>query len=97
MTQAPHAPLRVHVMGERAAAHSRATPEESAEIARLAKEAVAAGALGFTTSRTLAHKSIDGELTPSYDVGDDELVAIATAIGELGTGVLQLVTDFPDP
>jgi N-acyl-D-aspartate/D-glutamate deacylase len=96
-TQVPHAPLRVHVMGERAAAHSQATPEETAEIARLAKEAVAAGALGFTTSRTLAHKSIDGELTPSYDVGDDELVAIATAIGELGTGVLQLVTDFPDP
>jgi N-acyl-D-aspartate/D-glutamate deacylase len=96
-TQVPHAPLRVHVMGERAAAHSQATPEETAEIARLAKEAVAAGALGFTTSRTLAHKSIDGELTPSYDVGDDELVAIATTIGELGTGVLQLVTDFPDP
>ena len=96
-TQVPHAPLRVHVMGARAAAHVEATPDEIAEMARLAREAVAAGALGFTTSRTLAHKSISGELTPSYDVGAEELAAIAAAIGELGTGVLQLVTDFPDP
>lgn len=95
--QVPHAPLRVHVMGERAAAHVEATPAEIAEMARLASEAVAAGALGFTTSRTLAHKSINGEITPSYDVGADELAAIAEAIGTLGTGVLQLVTDFPDP
>ncbi|MHA6793437.1 N-acyl-D-amino-acid deacylase family protein [Pseudonocardia bannensis] len=95
--QVPHAALRVHAMGERAVAHAAATPEEIALMARLAKEAVQAGALGFTTSRTLNHKSIDGELIPSYDVGADELTAIATAIGETGTGVLQLVSDFPDP
>ncbi|NMH95943.1 N-acyl-D-amino-acid deacylase family protein [Pseudonocardia acidicola] len=95
--QVPHAALRVHAMGERAAAHAEATPEEIALMARLAKEAVQAGALGFTTSRTLNHKSVDGELTPSYDVGADELAAIAAAIGETGTGVLQLVSDFPDP
>jgi N-acyl-D-aspartate/D-glutamate deacylase len=84
-------------MGARAAAYEEATPEEIALMAKLAKAAVRAGALGFSTSRTLNHKSIDGELTPSYDVGADELVAIAKAIGETGTGVLQLVTDFPDP
>jgi N-acyl-D-aspartate/D-glutamate deacylase len=95
--QVPHAALRVHAMGERAAAHEEATAEEIALMARLAKEAVEAGALGFTTSRTLNHKSISGELTPSYDAGADELVAIARAVGETGRGVFQLVTDFPDP
>ncbi len=80
----------------RAAAHVQATPEEAAEIARLAGEAVSAGALGFTTSRTLNHKSIDGELTPSYGTGEDELVAIARAVGQTGRGVMQVVSDFTD-
>jgi N-acyl-D-aspartate/D-glutamate deacylase len=95
-TQVPHAALRVHAMGERAAAHEEATPDEVALMAKLAAEAVRAGALGFSTSRTLNHKSIDGELTPSYGLGAAELVAIAKAVGETGTGVLQLVSDFPD-
>ncbi|HTF45873.1 MAG TPA: amidohydrolase family protein [Pseudonocardia sp.] len=96
-TQVPHAALRVHAMGQRAAAHEEATAEEIELMAALAKAAVQAGALGFSTSRTLNHKSIGGELTPSYAAGADELVAIATAIGETGTGVLQLVSDFPEP
>src|SRR6185312_8897883 len=96
-TQVPHAALRVHAMGERAAAHEEATDDEVALMARLAAEAVRAGALGFSTSRTLNHKSIDGELTPSYGLGAAELVAIARAIGETGTGVLQMVSDFPEP
>ena len=96
-TQVPHAALRVHAMGERAAAHEEATAEEIAQMAALAKAAVQAGALGFSTSRTLNHKSIDGELTPSYAAGADELAAIAAAIGTTGTGVLQVVSDFPEP
>jgi N-acyl-D-aspartate/D-glutamate deacylase len=96
-TQVPHAALRVHAMGERAAAHEEATADEVALMAELAAEAVRAGALGFSTSRTLNHKSIDGELTPSYGLGAGELVAIARAIGGTGTGVLQLVSDFPEP
>jgi N-acyl-D-aspartate/D-glutamate deacylase len=95
-TQVPHAALRVHVMGERAVAGAPATPAELTEMAALAARAVEAGALGFSTSRTLNHKSIDGELTPSYDAGVDELVAIAGAVGRTGRGVLQLVTDFLD-
>jgi N-acyl-D-aspartate/D-glutamate deacylase len=94
--QVPHAALRVEVMGARAAAHVQATPDEAAGLARLAGEAVTAGALGFTTSRTLNHRSSDGELTPSYGTGQDELVAIAGAVGQTGRGVLQVVSDFAD-
>ncbi|WP_067650901.1 N-acyl-D-amino-acid deacylase family protein [Nocardia harenae] len=95
--QVPHAALRVHAMGDRAAAREEATPEEIALMAKIAAEAVQAGALGFSTSRTLNHKSVDGQLTPSYGSGADELVAIARAVGQTGTGVLQFVSDFPEP
>lgn len=94
--QVPHAALRVRAMGERAAAHTLADDEEIAMMAKLAAEAVEAGAVGFSTSRTLNHKSISGELTPSYAAGRDELVEISRAIGATGKGVLQLVTDFDD-
>jgi N-acyl-D-aspartate/D-glutamate deacylase len=95
-TQVPHAALRVHVMGERAVAGAVATDGEISRMAALAARAVEAGALGFSTSRTLNHKSVDGELTPSYDAGVDELIKIAAAVGGTGRGVLQLVTDFLD-
>lgn len=95
--QVPHAALRVRAMGERAAAREPATDEEIATMARLAQEAIQAGALGFTTSRALAHKSIDGQVTPSYGAGLNELAAISAAIGATGKGVLQLATDFDDP
>ncbi len=94
--QVPHAALRVHVMGERAVAGGAATDGEISRMAALAAAAVEAGALGFSTSRTLNHKSVDGELTPSYDAGVDELLRIAAAVGGTGRGVLQLVTDFLD-
>lgn len=95
-TQVPHAALRVHVMKDRAVAGGDATAEDRAEMAQLAAAAVRAGALGFSTSRTLNHRSIDGELTPSYDAGIQELTEIAAAVGSTGRGVLQLVTDFLD-
>jgi N-acyl-D-aspartate/D-glutamate deacylase len=94
--QVPHAALRVRAMGERASAHTLATDEEISLMAKLAVEAIQAGAVGFSTSRTLNHKSISGELTPSYAAGRDELTAIAAAISRTGTGVLQLVTDWDD-
>ncbi|HET6817541.1 MAG TPA: amidohydrolase family protein [Mycobacteriales bacterium] len=95
-TQVPHAALRVHVMGERAESGRAATPDDIASMAKLARAGVEAGALGFTTSRTLNHRSITGELTPSYDAGTDELAGIAAELGAAGRGVLQLVTDFLD-
>ena len=96
-TQVPHAALRVHVMGDRALAGEWASPDDVAAMARLARSGVEAGALGFTTSRTLNHRSVTGELTPTYDTDVAELAGIAAELGAAGQGVLQLVADFLDP
>ncbi len=92
----PHAPLRVYVMGERAAAREPATPEDVARMRDIARQAIDAGALGFSTSRTLNHKSSDGILTPTYAAGADELVGVAKGLRDAGKGVLQLISDFDD-
>ena len=95
--QVPHAALRLHVMGERGADHeSVATPEEIAEMGRIAAAGIEAGALGFTTSRTRNHRASTGEFTPTLTAERAELVGIAEAIGATGTGVLQMVGDFID-
>jgi len=90
----PHAPLRVFVMGERAAAREPATPDDVRQMQVLAREAMNAGAMGFSTSRTLNHRARDGWLTPSYAAGEDELTGIGQALREVGSGALQLISDF---
>ena len=94
--QLPHAALRVQVMGERAAAYAAATDSDIAEMACLAAEAVEAGAIGFSTSRTINHKSTSGEIIPSYDASARELVEIAQAIGATHKGVLQVANHYDD-
>ncbi len=95
--QVPHAALRLHVMGERGSHHEEAaTPEEIAEMGRIAADGIAAGALGFTTSRTRNHRTSTGEFTPTLTAERAELVGIAEAVGATGAGVLQMVGDFVD-
>ncbi|WP_149536761.1 N-acyl-D-amino-acid deacylase family protein [Siccirubricoccus phaeus] len=96
-TQVPHAALRIHVMGQRAADHEQANQADRAEMARLAAEAIAAGALGFSTSRALAHKTLDGRHTPTLRAAEEELADIGRAIGRLGRGWLQVISDFDEP
>ena len=94
--QVPHGALRVYAMGERGAAREPANAEDIALMARLAAEAVSAGALGFSSSRTIVHRTRRGEAVPSLGAPSGELQAIARAIGETGRGVLQLISDFDD-
>jgi len=91
--QLPHAALRVYVMGERGARRDPSTAEDNAMMARLAGEAVRAGALGFSTSRTLNHRTSTGDFTPTLKAGEDELAAVATAMRGQGRSVLQFVLD----
>ena len=65
--QLPHAALRVYVMGERGARRDPSTPEDNSAMAALAGDAVRAGALGFSTSRTLNHRTSTGDYTPTLE------------------------------
>jgi len=91
----PHAALRVYVMGERGAQREPSTAEDNQKMAALAADAIRAGALGFSTSRTLNHRNSRGEHTPTLKAGEDELTAIAAAMRKAGPGYLQFVLD-PD-
>jgi len=97
VTQVPHAALRVYVMGDRAVAREDATPEEQAEMAALAAEAIEAGALGFSTSRTINHKTKAGVHTPTLGAPAQELIEIGRAVGKTGKDWLQLISDFDEP
>ncbi|MGH9001224.1 MAG: N-acyl-D-amino-acid deacylase family protein [Acidimicrobiia bacterium] len=94
--QVPHAAVRVHVMGERGANREPATDDDIAAMAGLTAEAVGAGALGFSTSRTLNHRTSTGDFTPTLTASAAELAGIAAALGRLGRGVIQLLSDFTD-
>jgi len=92
--QLPHAALRVYVMGERGARRDPSTTEDNKAMAALAREAVRSGALGFSTSRTLNHRTSTGDYTPTLKAGEDELTAIAGAMQAEGRSVLQFVLDL---
>src|SRR3954468_9062080 len=89
-TQVPHGAVRAYVMGDRGAKNQPATPEDIAAMAEIVREGIEAGALGFSTSRTIAHMAIDGEPVPGTFAAEDELFGIGKVLGELGRGVFEL-------
>ena len=90
----PHAALRAYVMGDRGGDHmERPTAGEVDRMAYLTAEAMEAGALGFSTSRTHAHRSRDGLNIGTLTAEDPELLGIAAALRRTGKGVIQLISD----
>jgi N-acyl-D-amino-acid deacylase len=89
-TQVPHGAVRGFVMGERGARNEPATEVDIEAMAQIVREGIQAGALGFSTSRTLAHRAIDGEPVPGTFAAEEELFGIGSVLGELGTGVFEL-------
>ena len=96
-TLLPHAALRVYVMGERAIQHEQANQEDIAKMRDLTREAMQAGAFGFSTSRTISHKTLAGDLTPTLRAHEDELTGIAMGMKEAGSGFLEIVSDWNEP
>jgi N-acyl-D-aspartate/D-glutamate deacylase len=95
--QLPHGALRLYVMGERAARLEEATEEDAVAMRELTTAAMRAGAIGFTTSRTLNHRTASGDPTPSLRATAHELEMIAQGVADAGTGVMELISDFsPD-
>jgi N-acyl-D-amino-acid deacylase len=89
-TQVPHGAVRAYVMGERGARNEAATADDIEAMRAIVLEALRAGALGFSTSRTTGHRAVDGELVPGTHAAEDELFGIGSALGEAGTGVFEL-------
>jgi N-acyl-D-aspartate/D-glutamate deacylase len=96
-TQVPHAAVRVFVMGQRGVAREPASEADAAAMARIAAEGIKAGALGFSTSRTINHKTKAGAHIPTLDADEAELTAIAQALRGIDAGWLQVISDFDDP
>ncbi len=94
LVQVPHDPLRMYVMGERALAHTAATPAEIDAMAVLLRQALEAGALGLSTGRSDNHRTSEGKDTPAANASAQELTGLAGALKGLNHGVIQLVSDY---
>jgi len=95
----PHAPLRVYVMGDRALNLEDANQEDIARMRQITADAVRAGAWGFSTSRTISHKTLAGDCTPTVRAQEAELTAIAMGLKDAGAGFIEMTSDWntPDP
>ncbi len=95
--QVPHGSVRVYVMGERGAHNESATPADIARMAALVRDGLRAGALGFTTSRTMLHRAKNKEVVPGTFAGEDELIGIGRALAAAGHGVFEMASDLVGP
>ncbi|MEZ5697339.1 MAG: amidohydrolase family protein [Sphingomonadaceae bacterium] len=93
-THVPHGAVRAYVLREREQPGAVPTDEDIAEMGRIVGEAVQAGALGFSTSRTVIHKSVDGEPVPGTTATAHELVEIGRAMARAGFGVFEIASDL---
>lgn len=91
----PHSPLRVYVMGERGVDRQPPTPDDLAQMRKLAREAAEAGALGFSSSRLMTHRTSTGARIPSYDAAYTEILEISRGLADGGGGLIQFVPDLP--
>jgi len=93
----PHAAVRVYVMGDRAIALENANQADIAQMREIARDAVQAGAFGFSTSRSLSHKTLKGDPTPTLRAQEEELRGIALGMKDAGSGMLEMVSEWlPD-
>jgi N-acyl-D-amino-acid deacylase len=93
-THVPHGAVRAYVMGERGANNEAPTEHEIAQMSAIVEEGLKSGALGFSTSRTVLHKSIDGQLVPGTTATKEELIGIGRAVGRAGHGVFEMASDL---
>jgi N-acyl-D-aspartate/D-glutamate deacylase len=92
--QVPHGAVRAYVMGDRGAANEEPTETEIARMSAIVEEGLRAGAVGFSTSRTILHKSIEGELVPGTTATKEELLGIGRALKRAGHGVFEMASDL---
>ena len=93
-THVPHGAVRAYVLGDRERPGAIPTPEDIEQMSAIVEDGVRAGALGFSTSRTVLHRSIDGEVVPGTTATAEELVAIGRAMGRVGHGVFEMASDM---
>jgi N-acyl-D-aspartate/D-glutamate deacylase len=93
-THVPHGAVRAYVMGDRGAANEDPTESDIARMANIVEEGLRAGALGFSTSRTVLHKSVDGELVPGTTATPEELIGIGRGMARVGHGVFEMASDL---
>ncbi len=93
-THVPHSAVRAYVMGDRGARNEDATAEDIAAMSAIVAEGMRAGALGFSTSRTVVHTTKDGTVMPGTTAAADELLAIGKAMAAVGPGVFEMSSDM---
>ena len=93
-THVPHGAVRAYVLGDREKPGAVPTDADIEAMSAIVEDGLRAGALGFSTSRTVLHKSIDGEVVPGTTATADELIRIGRAMGRVGHGVFEMASDL---
>lgn len=93
-THIPHGAIRAYVLGDRERPGAVPSEDDIEKMSAIIEEGLRAGALGFSTSRTILHRSVDGELVPGTTATKEELIGIGRAMGRVGYGVFEMASDL---